>query len=101
MNLQFLEPARQEFTDAVAYYNQQRQGLGVEFADEVRLAIDRITEYPEAWPLVAKKTRRCRTKRFPYGIIYQIRGATLIVVAVLHLRREPRSWKSRIPKQQQ
>ncbi len=98
MNIQFLEPARAELLDAVSYYNHQRQGLGVEFADEVRLAIQRIIEYPQAWPLVAKRTRRCRTKRFPYGIIYQIRGDTLIIVAVLHLRREPRSWKARIHK---
>ncbi len=100
MNIQFLEPARAELIDAVSYYNRQRQGLGAEFANEVRVAIERIIEYPEAWPLVAKRTRRCRTKRFPYGIIYQIRGDTLIIVAVLHLRREPQSWKTRIPKQQ-
>ncbi|MGO9116961.1 MAG: type II toxin-antitoxin system RelE/ParE family toxin [Desulfomonilaceae bacterium] len=100
MNIQFLEPARAELIDAVSYYNRQRQVLGAEFANEVRVAIERIIEYPEAWPLVAKRTRRCRTKRFPYGIIYQIRGDTLIIIAVLHLRREPQSWKARIPKQQ-
>ncbi len=97
MNIRFLEPARAELIDTVNYYNRQRQGLGVEFAEEVRAATDRIIEYPEAWPLIAKRTRRCRTKRFPYGIIYQVRGDTILIVAVLHLRREPRNWKARIP----
>jgi hypothetical protein len=28
MNVQFLEPARAEFTEAVNYYNAQAEGLG-------------------------------------------------------------------------
>ena len=76
MNVQFLEPAQAEFTEAVSYYNAQTEGLGFEFSEEVRAAIVRIIEYPEAWSLVSKRTRRCRTQRFPYGIIYQVRGNT-------------------------
>lgn len=101
MNVQFLEPAQAEFREAVDYYNAQVEGLGFEFSDEVRTTIDRIIEYPEAWPLVSKRTRRCRTKRFPYGIIYQARANSLLIIAIMHLHREPRSWKSRIPKRQQ
>lgn len=101
MNVQFLEPAQAEFTDAVNYYNAQNEGLGFEFSDEIQAAIVRIIEYPEAWSLISKRTRRCRTKRFPYGIIYQVRGNTLLIIALMHLHREPQSWKTRIPKRQQ
>ncbi len=101
MNVQFLEPAQAEFTDAVNYYNAKNEGLGLEFSDEIQAAIVRIIEYPEAWSLVSKRTRRCRTKRFPYGIIYQVRDNNLLIIAVMHLHREPRSWKTRIPKRQQ
>jgi plasmid stabilization system protein ParE len=101
MNVQFLEPAQAEFTGAVNYYNAQTEGLGFEFSDEVQAAIVRIIEYPEAWPLVSKRTRRCRTMRFPYGIIYQVRSNILLIIAVMHLHREPQSWRTRIPKRQQ
>ncbi|HIJ75219.1 MAG TPA: type II toxin-antitoxin system RelE/ParE family toxin [Deltaproteobacteria bacterium] len=101
MNIQFLEPAQAEFTDAVNYYNAQNEGLGFEFSDEIQAAIVRIIEYPEAWSLISKRTRRCRTKRFPYGIIYQVRDNNLLIIAVIHLHREPQSWKKRIPKRQQ
>ena len=97
MNVEFLEAARAEFIEAVEYYNEQREGFGFEFADEVRSTIERIIQYPEAWSLISKRTRRCRTKRFPFGIIYQVRGETLLIIAVMHLHREPQSWKSRIP----
>jgi len=101
MNVQFLEPAQAEFTEAVSYYNAQTEGLGFEFSEEVRAAIVRIIEYPEAWSLVSKRTRRCRTQRFPYGIIYQVLDNTLLIIAVMHLHREPQSWRTRIPKSQQ
>ena len=29
---------------------------------------------------------------------YQVRGDILLVVAVMHLHREPRTWKDRLPK---
>jgi hypothetical protein len=101
MNVQFLEPAQAEFTVAVSYYNSQNYGLGFESSDEIKAAIVRIVEYPEAWGLVSKRTRRCRIKRFPYGVIYQVRGNNLLIIAVMHLHREPQSWKTRIPKRQQ
>jgi hypothetical protein len=101
MNIQFLEPAQAELAEAVNYYNAQSEGLGFEFSDAVHATIDRIIEYPEAWALVSKRTRRCRTKRFPYGIIYQVSGSILLIIAVMHLHREPQSWRTRIPKRPQ
>jgi len=101
MNIQFLEPARMEVIEAANYYRSQRPDLGDEFSAEIQRAIERIIEYPEAWALISKRTRRCRTRRFPYGIIYQVRGETLLIVAVMHLHREPQCWKRRIPKQEQ
>lgn len=101
MNIEFLEPARTDLLEAVEYYNDQEEGLGFELSEEIRTTIERIVQYPTAWPLISKRTRRCRSKRFPYGIIYQIRGETLLIIAVLHLRREPQSWRTRIPKRSQ
>jgi hypothetical protein len=71
-------------------------GLGYEFATEVAATISRILRYPEAWTKLSKRTRRCRTKRFPYGVIYQIRGDKILIVAVGHLRRKPFYWHNRV-----
>ncbi len=103
MNVRFLEPAEIEFFDAIVYYDLQRQGLGQEFAKEVEDTIERIKQDPEAWTVVSisRRTRRCLTNRFPYGIIYQIRKDIILIVAVMHLRRNPQTWQSRMPKKQQ
>lgn len=96
MKIEFLPPASAELMDAISYYNMQSEGLGYEFAGEVKRTLERIVQYPDAWFKLSKRTHRCRTNRFPYGIIYQIRKDTLLIVAVMHLSREPESWKSRL-----
>ena len=96
MRVEFLEPARAELAEAAAFYNAESEGLGFEFAAEVKRTIERIVQFPEAWAPLSKRTRRCRTKRFPYGIVYQVREEVLLIVAVMHLHRHPDSWKSRL-----
>ncbi len=96
MTVEFLPAAESELAEAVLYYNLQSEGLGYEFAAEVKRTIERIIQYPEAWTKLSKRSRRCRTNRFPYGIVYQQRETTLLIVAVMHLSREPQSWKSRL-----
>jgi len=97
MEVNFLAPAQAELDEAAAYYETQREGLGAQFIEEVKRAIQRILQYPDAWAPISRRTRRCRTNRFPYGVIYQVRGDLLLIVAIMHLHREPRSWRARLP----
>jgi len=99
MRIEFLNPAEQELTAAIAYYNQESEGLGYRFASEVRRTLSRIQQHPHAWTPISERTRRCRTSGFPYGVIYQVREDAILVVAVMHLHRHPDSWKSRLPSQ--
>ena len=96
MHVEFLSHARAEFRKAIAFYNKHKAGLGFEFTEEVKKAIERIIQYPEAWSLISRRARRCRVNRFPFGIIYQVREDTLLIVAVMHLQRKPDSWRDRL-----
>jgi len=69
LKVQFLEPAKAELKEAVRYYNHQREGLGLEFAAEVRKATQRIAKLPKASPPISGGARRFLLRRFPYGII--------------------------------
>jgi len=96
MKINFLEIAQIELDDAIEYYNYELSGLGDAFLTEILDALERIGEFPEAWHPCSKQTRRCQTRRFPYGIIYQIRGQEILVMAIAHLHRKPDYWKYRI-----
>jgi hypothetical protein len=100
MKIVFLPPAKAELAEAVSFYNTQSEGLGFDLAAEVKKTLERIVQYPDAWPMLSKRTRRCRTNRFPYAVIYQLRPNTLVVVAIMHLSRNPETWKSRLKKKE-
>lgn len=96
MRIEFLDPAKEELAEAIVYYNNESEGLGYRFAVEVRKTLSRIVQYPHAWSPILKRTRRCRTGGFPYGVIYQVSEDMVLIVAVMHLHRRPNSWKSRL-----
>lgn len=95
MTIHFSRAAENEFQEAITYYNSQREGLGFEFAAEVKKALERIEKYPSAWPAFSKRTRRCRILRFPYGILFSLVENRIVIIAVMHLRKNPVSWKER------
>ncbi|MEW6326247.1 MAG: type II toxin-antitoxin system RelE/ParE family toxin [Thermodesulfobacteriota bacterium] len=96
MRIRFLETAQTELDEAIEYYNYETPGLGEAFLAEVLNALDRIGKFPEAWHPISRRTRRCQIRRFPYGIIYQIRKDEILVVAIANLHRKPGYWKDRI-----
>jgi toxin ParE1/3/4 len=93
---QFLLPAAREIRAAARYYQDRVPGLGFEFITEVRAAIRRILAHPQAWCPLGDEFRRCRTSRFPYGIIYTIEADNILLVSVMHLHRQPESWRENL-----
>jgi plasmid stabilization system protein ParE len=91
----FLSPAERELAEAAKYYERAVPGLGRQFLAEVERTIARILRHPEAWSKITDHHRKCRTRRFPYGIVYTIEGDVVIISAVMHGHRHPDYWKSR------
>ncbi len=96
MRIRLLEVAEIELDEAIQYYNDKALGLGDDFLAEVLKALNRIARFPESWHPCSKRTRRCQTRRFPYGIIYQIRQDEILVIAVADLHRKPGYWDNRV-----
>ncbi|MFZ2653662.1 MAG: hypothetical protein WAX69_01985, partial [Victivallales bacterium] len=65
------------------------------FLADPKRTLKRIVDFPDAWPPISKRTRRCQTNRFPYGVIYRSNAEGLPVIAVMHLHSEPEKWKKR------
>ena len=95
-NISILPQAEQEFSDAVDWYNDQCPGLGYEFAAEVTATLERISDFPQAWPKISRRARRCMTNKFPFGVIYQIRKDCILVLALMHMKRDPTCWRERV-----
>lgn len=91
-----LAAALQDLDQAVTYYEAEEPGLGFNFEEEVFGCIDRICRNPEAWTSISPRTRRCIVHRFPYGVIYSVGREGVTVIAVMHLKRHPDSWRNRL-----
>lgn len=82
---------------AYQWYESQRRGLGEEFLAALRSTRDRVLEYPDAFPVLHRDTRRALIpRRFPYGLFYRIYGDTVVVVACMHAKQDPERWQRRI-----
>jgi toxin ParE2 len=90
--------AAAELDAAVMHYEAQQPGLGGKFLDAVVRTIALVTRFPQAAPPISPRSRRCRVRGFPYGVIYQIREdkiSVISVIGVMHLHRRPGYWRDR------
>ena len=89
--------AERDLVEAASWYEDERRGLGERFLREVRLSLGIIGELPRAYAILrrTKRLRRCRVVGFPYSIYFWIEGGMVVVVAVLHGARHPRTSRSR------
>ena len=93
MQYRFTSAALTELRQATRYYEERENGLGTEFLNEIEATLSRVLKHPNAWHPLSTRTRRCRTHRFPFGLIYQIRADEILIASVMDLRRDPESWK--------
>lgn len=78
------------------WYEGRRSGLGFRFLDELNEVLSRVVEGPHQFPVIDKGVRRALLRRFPYGIYFMAEQDCVVVLAVLHLHRDPDTWRQRI-----
>jgi toxin ParE1/3/4 len=96
MKLELLSIAQIELVDAAKYYESVSKGLGWDFIIEVKHGLKSIASHPETWAILHGDIRRILIRRFPYALLYKIKRDRIVVYAVMHLSRNPDSWKDRL-----
>jgi toxin ParE1/3/4 len=91
----FNPQARVELKEAAAYYGLESDALRERFLSAVEEAIEQVVASPEAARVVRGDVRRQPLRRFPYGLLYTIRGHEVRILAVMHRRRRPFYWWGR------
>ena len=86
----FRKVARLEFDEAVAWYESERQGLGLEFKSAVDALLATIAQQPALFRLVRGPIRRAVLKPFPYTIHFLAEPGRIVVLAIYHASRDPR-----------
>lgn len=50
---------------------------------------------PESYAVVYRDIRRAVMQRFPYAVYYRVVSSRVIITAIFHGRRDPKSWQVR------
>jgi len=91
----FRRIAKAEMDESIAWYENQREHLGVEFAVEIDKPLKKISQNPGQFPRLRGDVRRALLPRFPYGIHYINEVAGVVVLAVFHVKRDPQQLEER------
>jgi len=97
-----VEPeAKQELAAAAAWYEERREGLGLELVGEVDAVFAAIARSPGRFPLYPRVApelgvRRAAARRFPYSIAFIELPTVVRVLAIAHERRRPGYWVGRL-----
>lgn len=80
---------------AFDWYENEQEGLGREFLAELGETYDRVSHSPLAYQDLRGGILRALVRRFPYAVYFAIEDDLVVVLAVLHVSRDPAEWQRR------
>ena len=81
---------------AFQWYETEEGGLGYEFLKQLRGCYERLLNNPLAYQELRSGIRRALTRQFPYAVYFSIEAEIILIVAVLHIARDPAEWQERV-----
>jgi hypothetical protein len=78
------------------FLEERQRGLGLDFEREVFQTVAKLSCDPMSWPVVDDECRLCCTRRFKYGLIFQVCPDEVVIISVMHLSRDAGYWKDRL-----
>jgi len=87
--------AEADLQEAFGWYEDRSPGLGSEFLLCVDAALAELQRHPTLHAAIHNGIRRALVRRFPFGVFYLAEDARVIVLGILHAKRNPRGWQKR------
>jgi plasmid stabilization system protein ParE len=89
--------AEAEVQQAFDWYEEQSEGLGLEFLRAIDACLSGVKRNPFAYTVVkVPNVRRALVRRFPYALFYLVDDEAIIVIALFNVKRQPIDWTKRV-----
>ena len=95
LEIRYHPDTNKEIIHAATTYEDDCEGLGFRFLDDLDEAVNDIQRYPEAWPVIEEDIRRHQFQHFSHSFIYRKLPDHIRILAIMHQHQEPGYWKSR------
>ncbi|MFQ5644947.1 MAG: type II toxin-antitoxin system RelE/ParE family toxin [Thiogranum sp.] len=80
---------------AFGWYAQRSLLAARAFTQELNHSVEIVQEDPDRWPRFGTRARRYVMPRFPFSLIYRLKGQEVEIIAIAHHKRKPGYWHSR------
>jgi plasmid stabilization system protein ParE len=94
-DVRFLPEAEADADAALAWYQARSPAAAAGFQVALDDAVQRVSDFPEAYALIDDRHRQCQLRRYPYSLIYRVEPDGVLVVAVAHSSRSASFWSGR------
>jgi plasmid stabilization system protein ParE len=95
MRVSFHPRASEDVESAQAWYEQRSLFAAAAFLQELSVAVQRIGEAPNQYPVAIHGTRRVVLERFPFNVFYRVVAGDVVIIALAHQKRRPGYWADR------
>ena len=88
--------ADRELTEGAVYYlSEGNAEVALAFLAEYERVLELLGTHPALGAPWRSGRRRFPVRKFPYSVVYYIRGEEVRIVALAHHRRKPGYWAAR------
>lgn len=99
--IRFAPEVWSELAEAALWYEAKKEGLGADLLAEIDVTLPLLVMRPRSFPRLrdvdpALEIRRALLARFPYALVFLVRGDEVRVLAVAHAKRRPGYWLGRV-----
>lgn len=89
--------AQTEISETLAWFDRERgTRIAADFLDSLDACFRSIQENPKLFAVLEAEVRRAPVHRFPYRVFYVEESDCISVIAVLHVARDPSTWRDRL-----
>lgn len=93
MNYRLAQAAMNDVREIALYYERKQRGSGLRFAKLLELTCAAICEQPFLGRPMSARTRRWLMDVFPYIVFYRVKTLEVLIVRIVHEKRDPKVWK--------
>jgi toxin ParE1/3/4 len=99
MTFRILPQADAELKEAIAFVLEKSPDGAQRLKDRIEKALAEIQENPELFGIVDENdVRRKLVRKSDYSILYTVDLFEILVIAIMHQKREPGYWRKRLRK---
>jgi toxin ParE1/3/4 len=95
-SLKILTEASIDIKETTTWYKNISPPLALRFASQLHNGFEKILASPNVWFNLTKRVKRYRLPDFPYLILFFKEDDYVVLFALIHEKRNPKTWRRRI-----